>query len=359
MNHYDSDYNKVLHSSIFRKLAHKQQLYLPFDNSFCRNRLTHSLEVAAIAKSILEHLDIPFEVDEDAIMAAALLHDVGLPPFGHTGESALNNLMIEHGGFNGNAQNIRLITKLHPLGLKAETIGALIKNPIIYSCAVIKKHLDKQTIRIMKDKSIVKALYDSEEPVLESILNRYNHESRELLTKRLEEDPKAPAHKETVNRTFSASVVSMADSIAYSVYDTEDHIKMRNMHNYNLDVLHFDPAMEVNWAINSLSLAEHVCDKEVEDEVKYYIIMSDDRRDHIQHLKELSYKNVIEGREKCISDSKNYNIIVTLFNRMLQTKHLLIPAEFHQPNTPYERVVCDYIASMSDLEATNLYNELT
>ncbi len=106
------DYARVVHSSSFRRLQAKTQIFPSFENDFFRNRLTHSLEVAQIAKSIAVKLNAEHDLnlDYDLIETAALCHDIGHPPFGHNGEVALNKKMHNFGGFESNAQTLRLIS---------------------------------------------------------------------------------------------------------------------------------------------------------------------------------------------------------------------------------------------------------
>lgn len=112
---YRRDYARIIHSASFRRLEHKTQLFPGGESDFFRNRLTHSLEVAQISKTIAfkllnEHPEI--DVNPDVCEIAGLIHDLGHPPFGHTGEKALDECMKEFGGFEGNAQTIRIITRL-------------------------------------------------------------------------------------------------------------------------------------------------------------------------------------------------------------------------------------------------------
>jgi len=102
------DRSRILHSAAFRRLAAKTQIFGVGQDSFFRSRLTHSLEVAQIAKGIALRVGADVETCE----AAALAHDIGHPPFGHRGEAVLARLMSDHGGFEANAQNFRILTRL-------------------------------------------------------------------------------------------------------------------------------------------------------------------------------------------------------------------------------------------------------
>ena len=112
------DFGRLLHSPSFRRLQGKTQLFPGHESDFFRNRLTHSLEVAQIAKGtaqLLNSQDEQFKnnpIDLDLIEFAGMAHDLGHPPFGHTGEDALNEKMQGFGGFEGNAQTLRILTKI-------------------------------------------------------------------------------------------------------------------------------------------------------------------------------------------------------------------------------------------------------
>jgi dGTPase len=105
---YQRDRDRVVHCSAFRKLQYKTQVFVTREGDFYRTRLTHSLEVAQIARSIARHL----RLDEDLTEALALAHDLGHPPFGHAGESGLNEALAAFGGFDHNAQSLRVVTFL-------------------------------------------------------------------------------------------------------------------------------------------------------------------------------------------------------------------------------------------------------
>ena len=105
---WQRDRDRIIHCSAFRKLQYKTQVFVNHEGDFYRTRLTHSLEVAQIARSVARELGL----DEDLTEALALAHDLGHPPFGHAGEDALAPAMKPFGGFDHNAQSLRVVTLL-------------------------------------------------------------------------------------------------------------------------------------------------------------------------------------------------------------------------------------------------------
>ncbi len=105
---FQRDRDRIIHASAFRRLKHKTQVFIEHEGDYYRTRLTHSIEVAQVARTIAGALGLNAELTE----AVALAHDLGHPPFGHTGEDALEALMAPYGGFDHNAQAIRIVTHL-------------------------------------------------------------------------------------------------------------------------------------------------------------------------------------------------------------------------------------------------------
>jgi dGTPase len=128
---FQRDRDRILHSTAFRRLAHKTQVFVPLDGDHFRTRLTHTIEVGQIARALARALAL----DEDLAEAVALSHDLGHPPFGHAGEDALTVCMAHYGGFDHNVQALRIVTKLERryarydgLDLTWETLEGLVKH---------------------------------------------------------------------------------------------------------------------------------------------------------------------------------------------------------------------------------------
>ena len=207
------DYARILHSPAFRRLQGKTQLFPSMEHDFFRNRLTHSLEVAQIAKSItlrLNDRDSYFRacpIDTDLVETAALAHDLGHPPFGHNGERALDDCMKERGGFEGNAQSLRILSKLGKkepqrspevgLNLTHRTLAAILK-------------YDKRIPIERDDSKLVKGYYDSEKELVQSIKNSVLGKTGDVCGE---------------FKTIECQIMDLADDIAYSTYDLEDALK--------------------------------------------------------------------------------------------------------------------------------------
>ena len=132
---YQKDRDRVIHTSAFRRLEYKTQVFVNYEGDYYRTRLTHTLEVAQVGKSIARALGL----NEDLTETIALAHDLGHPPFGHAGESTLNRLASSDGGFDHNKQSLRVVTKLEQryaafpgLNLSWETLEGIMKHETEY-----------------------------------------------------------------------------------------------------------------------------------------------------------------------------------------------------------------------------------
>ena len=182
---YQRDRDRIIHSTAFRRLKHKTQVFINTTGDHYRTRITHSLEVSQIARTLAKY----FKLNEDLCETLSLAHDLGHTPFGHAGEEALNSCMKDFGGFDHNIQTVRIVTLLENryysfkgLNLSIETIDGLVKHngPI--------NDLDK--INSMLGKNFFKNKID------------FNK-----------------------NSSFEAQVSAISDDIAYNSHDLEDGLK--------------------------------------------------------------------------------------------------------------------------------------
>lgn len=224
------DYARLIHSPSFRRLQGKRQLIPIQESDFFRNRLTHSLEVAQIAKSIairLNSVESAFRtrpINTDIVEIASLAHDLGHPPFGHVGELALDDCMKDYGGFEGNAQTLRILSKLE----KRQTLSYENDLPILVTTSGQDNRLGLNlTARTLS--SILK--YDHEIPQLsesrpnDGIIKGYYKTERDVvkfIKKSLAGTNDIPPGE---FKTLECTIMDVADDIAYSTYDLEDLFK--------------------------------------------------------------------------------------------------------------------------------------
>lgn len=206
---FQRDYARIMYSSSFRRLQGKMQLLGIKNDQFFRNRLTHSLEVAQIARSIA--CAIKYDVGECYIVeAGALAHDLGNPPFGHAGERKLNKLFLDIGGFEGNAQTLRILTNIEKKRPHFRGLNLTYRSML----GVVKyfKKFDKD--KFDTDKKPQKFIYDDD---------------YEMLKKAIEEN-------DIKIRTLDVQIVDIADEIAYAAHDLEDGLRVKA---YTIDeILH-------------------------------------------------------------------------------------------------------------------------
>ncbi len=216
---YRRDYGRVIHSPAFRRLQNKTQLFPGQENDFFRNRLTHSLEVAQIAKSIAfklmeQYPELSSLIEPDVCEIAGLIHDMGHPPFGHNGENALNKCMKEHGGFEGNAQTLRIITHLEktesPLNIFDNAGDEDCRSGLNLTARVIASALKYDNCIPQQVERVTKGYYDTERKIVDKV--------KECVL------GFAP-NKSIKFKTIECSIMDLADDIAYSTYDIEDAFK--------------------------------------------------------------------------------------------------------------------------------------
>ncbi len=222
---FQRDRDRIIHSSAFRRLKHKTQVFVAHEGDYFRTRLTHSIEVAQVARTIAGALRLNGELTE----AVALAHDLGHTPFGHTGEDALAALMAPYGGFDHNAQAIRIVTRLERhyarfdgLNLTWETLEGLAKHngpvtPLRGDGPVTPLRGDGPVTPLRGDGQVVGELpYALAEYDALHDLELHTHASAE------------------------AQVAALADDIAYNNHDLHDGLRAGL---FCLPVIRFSPAM--------------------------------------------------------------------------------------------------------------------
>jgi dGTPase len=232
---FRQDYARLVHSPAFRRLQGKMQLFPVNESDYFRNRLTHSIEVAQVAKSIalkINNTDSNFsandmKINTDLIETVALAHDLGHAPFGHNGEEALDECMADYGGFEGNGQTLRILSRLE----KRDTISKAESGqhePILSGgkdnraglnltfrtlAGILKydsKTAEKRRNRKNKD-GPNKGYYITEEEIVDTIKEKVGFEKT-----------KTPFRD---FKTLECSIMDIADDIAYSTYDLDDCFK--------------------------------------------------------------------------------------------------------------------------------------
>jgi dGTPase len=226
------DYARLIHSPCFRRLQGKTQVFPGNESDFYRNRLTHSLEVAQIAKSIAIRLNataMPFKrskafnIEPDVAEFAGLAHDLGHPPFGHNGEKALDECMRNHGGFEGNAQTLRIVAHLEKKATFRSPDGDFI--PIASDHRDLRCGLNltfRSLAALLKyDQLIPERSSDRKEP---GVMKGYYAEEADLV-RTIKEHVLGTDEFTGKFKTIECSIMDIADDIAYSTYDLEDNFK--------------------------------------------------------------------------------------------------------------------------------------
>jgi dGTPase len=210
---YQRDRDRVVHSTAFRRLMHKTQVLVTQTNDHHRTRLTHTLEVAQISRTVARRLGL----NEDLTEAIALSHDLGHPPFGHNGEQALNEFAHDCGGFEGNAQSLRLLARIEPKRfVRSVCTGELVSVGLNLTRAVLDaatKYPWPRGAHPTDPTSVKFGVYEDDRPVFDWFREG------------------APGHR----TCFEAQVMDWSDDVAYSVHDFEDglhagHIDPSGLH---------------------------------------------------------------------------------------------------------------------------------
>lgn len=411
----DIDYARVIHSASFRRLQGKTQILNLGDSDFYRTRLTHSLEVAQIASGITKQIAKDYRQhsvckhlpDRTLIQAIGCTHDLGHPPFGHGGEVSLNYCMREHGGFEGNGQTLRILSKLESFSknaganLSRRTLLGVLKYPAPFQQTNNQKPaLDASTTAVqlidVKSSKPPKCYLDSENDVVDWVL------------KPLEDDDKSEfqsiekvqnKHHKTKHKSLDCSIMDVADDISYGVHDLEDAIAMNlltrdafentvsqeqsasfldamkdkypeecgnNVYAHFVDMLFGISASRkrcISRLVHHFMTAIEVIEIESFSEplLRYRVRVKDRQRKLLDALQDVVRQEVIFNPSIQHLEFKGQRMVVSVFEAMASDPKRLLPIDakalFDKSDEP-ERVICDYVAGMTDLYLLKTYERL-
>ncbi len=410
----------MLHSASFRRLQGKTQVFPGHESDFFRNRLTHSLEVSQIAEAIAEFLnhshpslqaaDVAQKIDGRLCAVAGLVHDLGHPPFGHNGERALDDAMRLHGGFEGNAQTLRIISRLEKKvqGPDGQPLGLDLTFRVL--AAVLKYDRKIPRSRRQSPKP-VKGYYATEQPLVEAI--RSHVTGGRIPTK-------------TRLKTVECAIMDLADDIAYSTYDLEDSLKAGFLTPSDIlsssDTLLDQVAKKVSAELNKpfsrtdvlrtftglFSSAEAI-DEAVDDTetfierfrayrdlgtsgylrtkfssqlvneavlsvkleynvdcpVTSQVNLSEAIRDRVEVLKQYTFIATIYSSRVKLPEYRGYEVVAGIFKALSGDRgNLLMPEDVRSQHENAEdhdtqmRIVCDFVAGMTDRYAMEFFGRL-
>ncbi len=414
---YQRDRARVIHSASFRRLQAKTQIFGLSDSDFYRTRLTHSMEVAQIGSGLVEQL-ITVGTDESnqeaeyiswlpsfyLIEAICLAHDLGHPPFGHGGEVALNYMMRHYGGFEGNAQTLRIFARLgeytpeNGLDLSRRTALGVMKYPAIYNdvtasntqylAQLQEPQVDDFRTLQMNRWSPPKSLYLEEKTLFDWVLQPFSLADRSKFTQLAECDS---CHQQTKYKALDTTIMELADDIAYGIHDLEDAVAMRMVERelWQAEVMEnplfkanalWDDEMTTRLFSHSSRGRKHAVSKMVGIMVESVYIDENPEFEHpllryqakltpgkaavLELLKAFVYKNVITSPEVKQMEYKGQLIVLELFKSLRANPSTLLPSTAYKKyqaapsEQAQQRVISDYIAGMTNTYAARLYAKL-
>lgn len=399
------DRSRIIHAAAFRRLQSKTQIMSIGVNDFYRTRLTHSLEVAQIGTGILRHLRIHYPhyrqlISSSLIETLCLAHDIGHPPFGHGGETALNYVMANHGGFEGNAQTLRIVAKLEPysngygMNLTRRTLLGFIKYPQFIDTLWHSRpvHLAHHRFISAHHWLPAKGVYLCDQSLFEWVLDPLSDNDKTLLTSFRQYDQFK--HK-TQFKSIDCSIMELADDIAYAVHDLEDAVATGTLtkaqwQDYAMPKLEIleNPWLKNNLAsltnrlfsedesvrkdligelvnlfiINTRIVVQH---DEFESELlKYVAQISEQYEAMLSVFKVFVYEQLIRDPKMQQIEFRGQNLLIDLFEafesaplRLLPKSTQMLWAKAHDENEQY-RTLCDYLAGMTDEYASRTHQRL-
>ena len=345
---YQRDRDRIIHSSSFRRLKHKTQVFVNTVGDHYRTRLTHSMEVSQISRTLARSLGL----NEDLSETLSLSHDLGHTPFGHAGEDALRECMDQHGGFDHNIQTLRIVTlienkyyKFHGLNLTIETLDGLIKhNGPVKNLAKFRKIFTKDELK----NKIVYNIYPSLEAQVSAISDDIAYNNHDL-----EDGLRAGL--------FSIKKISSIPLISKLI-----RRHSRNLKNFRREIIISQIVRDlinlmVLDVINTTNKNLKLCNPQtVNDIYKQDCLMvdfSDKMKKIDKQIKEFLKLNMYNHKKVITSANKGKKIINNLFKYLMKNPKKYISKNMFQ-NENKERVIADFVAGMTDRYAINLHKNI-
>lgn len=391
---YQRDKARIIHSAAFRRLQAKTQTMGIGESDFHRTRLTHSIEVAQIGEGIVSSLRRKYSESteigqwlpsQDLIAAACYAHDLGHPPFGHGGERALHRKMLEHGGFEGNGQTLRILARLEKYREFKGTnptrrlMLAVLKYPAKFT------DFDKQNFLDHPPKCYL----DTENDIVDWLLLAPFTPHEVSVFRNGRKSNGKPSH-----HTFDCSIMECADDIAYGVHDLEDVVardmadkaavlgKIREAFDKCGSVISFGKSSItiddfekklygrsydrkefigklVNLFISSIDVSQRAGLSH--PLMRYQASFSEETGVLLEALKGVTSKLVIKQAKVQQLEYRGERIVEKLFDALSSSPETLIPQKAWlslNPKDGDQRKVCDYIAGMTDPYAQKIYQRL-
>jgi dGTPase len=405
---YQRDKARILHSAAFRRLQAKTQVLGVGMSDFYRTRLTHSLEASQIGQGIAAQLRNKYaqlteqlQLNDTLIEALCLAHDIGHPPYGHGGEVALHYMMRDHGGFEGNGQTFRIVTKLEPytavngMDLSRRTLLGLVKYPNYLTQLNQQKIQDTpQSHREVKAAHWhpPKGLYQCDQLAFDWLLSPLSAKDKQHF---MQFKHNQSGHHKTQFKSFDCSIMELADDIAYGIHDLEDAIVMGivNQQQFHQEVVlplqdltdcwlsgHIADLSEklfsihhhqrkdaigalVNCFITNIEIL-NVAPQFEQDLLKYNAVFPSQYHNALSVFKKYVFNRVIQKPDIQLLEYKGQQVVMELFQAFASDPQRLLPdnsrLRWQEANDQGNghRVIADYISGMTDGFAAKLYNNL-
>ena len=345
---YQRDRDRIIHSSSFRRLKHKTQVFVNTEGDHYRTRLTHSMEVSQISRTLARSLGL----NEDLCETLSLSHDLGHTPFGHAGEEVLNQCMERHGGFNHNIQTLRIVTllenkyyKFFGLNLTIETLDGLIKHngPVknlnLYN-AILKKNLFKNKIVFHAFPSL-----EAQVAAISDDIAYNNHD--------LEDGLRAGLF--TIEKFNSIPLVSKL--INKHVNNTKNYRREIIINQIVRELINVMVVDVINTTNRNLKKYNPQSIKDIYKQDHLIVDYSDKIKKVDIQIKNFLKHNMYDHKKVIINTNKGKRIIKVLFNYLLKNPKKYINDELLKKELK-ERVVADFIAGMTDRYAINLHKKI-